>query len=67
MEPTPFQIGKKTIFLQKIQHSLHGFYITLAFIFSVNKDVIQVNDDKNIELLGRDLINIALEAGRSIG
>ena len=40
MELTLFEIGKKTIFLQKIQHPLHGFHIALTFIFGVNKDVI---------------------------
>ena len=67
MEPTLFQIGKKTIFPQNIQHPLHGLYMALAAIFGVNEDVIQVNNDKNIELFGQDLIDIALEAGRSVG
>ena len=62
-----FQIGKKLILEQKIKYLLHGLYMTVVFIFGVNEDVIQVNNDKNIELLGQDLINIALEAGRSVG
>ena len=66
MQPRLFQIGKKTILPQKIQHPLHGLYVALAFIFDLNEDVIQVNNNKNIELFGPDLIDVALEAGRSI-
>ena len=40
--------------------------MALAFIFGVNKDVIQINNDEDIEFLGQDLIDVALEAGRSI-
>ena len=66
MEMTIFQIGKKIILLQKIQHPLHGFQMTLVFIFGVNKDVMQVNNDKDIKLLGQNLLDIALKAGRSV-
>ena len=41
--------------------------MTFALVVSVNEDVIQVYDNKNIKLLGQDLINIPLEARRSIG
>ena len=66
MKPAFFQIGEKPILPQKIQHPLHNFYVILAFIFGVNKDVIQVNNYKNIEFFGQDLIDVALKAGRSI-
>ena len=52
MELTLFQIAEKTILLQKIQHLLHVFYMAMAFIFGVNEDIIQVNNDKDIKLLG---------------
>ena len=61
-----FQIGKKPILLQKIQHSLHGLHVALGFIFSVNQNVIQVHNNKNIEFFGQNLVDIALEAGRSV-
>ena len=67
VKPVFFQIGKKLIFSQKIQHLLHSVYMTLAFIFGVNKYIIQVNNNKNIEFLGQNLIDIALEAGQSVG
>ena len=40
MEPIFFQIGKKAMFLQKLQHLLLGFYVTLALIFDISGDVI---------------------------
>ena len=66
MKPTVFQIGKKTILPQKIQHLLHGLYLALAFIFEINKDVIKVNNNKNIKLLSQNPIDIVLEAGQSV-
>ena len=67
MKPTFFQIGKKTIFLQKVWDPLDGLYVALAFIFNVNQDVIQVNNDKNIEFFSQNFVDVALEVGQSIG
>ena len=67
MEPTLLQIGKQAIFPQKIQYPPHGFHVTLTLIFSVDEDVIQIHDDKNIGLFCQNLIDIALEASRSVG
>ena len=33
----------------------------------MDEDVIKVNNDENIEFLGQDLVNVALEIGRGIG
>ena len=41
--------------------------MTTALIFSINKDVIQIYDDKDIELFCQDLIDVILEADRSVG
>ena len=40
--------------------------MTLAQIFDINKDIIQINNNKNIKLLGQDFIDITLEACRYI-
>ena len=39
----------------------------LAFIFRVNQRVIQVDNDKNIEFFGKNIIDVALEADQSVG
>ena len=67
MEPTLLQIGKQAIFPQKIQYPPHGFHVTLTLILSVDEDIIQIHNDEDIELFCQDLVDIALEAGRSIG
>ena len=41
--------------------------MSLAWVFDVDEDIIKVNNDKDIEFLGQDLVNIALEAGRCVG
>ena len=69
MKPTFFVIGKKAIFAQKIWDPSNSLHVALAFIFSVNQDVIQADNNKNIEFFGQNLIDVALEvaleAGRS--
>ncbi len=37
--------------LQLLQHLLNSFYVLFAFIFSIDKDVIEVNYHKNMEFL----------------
>ena len=41
--------------------------MSLAWIFGVDEDVIEVNNDKNIEFLSQDLVDVALETGRGVG
>ena len=41
--------------------------MSLAWIFGVDEDIIEINNDKNIKFLGQDLVNIALEADRYVG
>ena len=62
-----FQIDKQTIFFWKIQHPPHGFYLIMALIFGINKDVIQIYNDINSEFFGQDLIDITLKADWSVG
>ena len=41
--------------------------MSLAFVLYINDDVVQVNNDKDIQLCGQDFIDITLEASRYIG
>ena len=38
----------------------------LAWIFDVNKDVIQINNDKDFEFFVQDLDDVVLKAGWSV-
>ena len=67
MESTLLQIGKQAIFSQNLEDPLHCFHVPLTLNLSVDEDVIQIYDDKDIELFYHDFVDIALEAGRSIG
>ena len=67
MKPEFFQIGKKAILSQKVWDPLDGLHMAQAFIFNINQDVIQVDNVENIEFFGQRLVDVALEAGRSVG
>lgn len=66
MEMTLFQISKKLIFLKLIQNLIYGLYIWLAEVFDIDQDILQVYNHKNIKLLGKNIIDITLQASRSI-
>ena len=66
MELTLLQIGKKAIFPQKVQYLPHDFHVTLTLILSVEENVIQIYNNKDIEPFCQGLVDIALEAGRSV-
>ena len=66
MKSILLQVGKKSVPPQNIQHPPYSLYVTLAQIFDIDENVIQVNDNKDLELLGQDLIDITLEACRYI-
>ena len=66
MKSTLFQVDKKSMPYQNIQQPSHSLYMTLALIFDIDEDIIQINNNKNIKLLGQDLIDITLEACWSI-
>ena len=66
MKLTLFQVGKKSVPSQNIQHLPYSLHITLARIIGIDEDVIQGNNDKNVKFPGQDLIDITLEASQSI-
>ena len=66
MEMAFFEVGKKAVFPQFLKNPLNGINVNLAWVLSVDEDVIKVNNDENIEFLGQDLVNIALEANKCI-
>ena len=62
MEPTLLKIGKQAIFPQNLSDPPYCIHVTLTLILSVDEDVIQIHNDKDIELFRQDLVDIALEA-----
>ena len=63
MKTTLIEVGKKVVFLQFGQHLSNKIDVSLARIFGIDQDVIQVNNYKNVEFFGQDLIDVILEAG----
>ncbi len=46
---------------------MNGFYIAFFFVFIVNEDIININNNKDVMLLYQDLINVSLKHSRCIG
>ena len=66
METTLLEVGKKAVFPQFLKNPSDGIDVGLAWVFGVNEDVIEVNNDEDIKFLGHDLVNVALEASRGV-
>ena len=67
MEMAFLQIFIKVIFPKDFQNPSNGFDMTLPWIFGIDKNIIQINNEKDIELLSQDFIDIALEASWHVG
>lgn len=52
--------------MERINDSVYNIHIWLAMVFGIDQDIVQVYNNKNIKLLGKDFINIALKAGKNI-
>ena len=63
MKMTLFEVGKKAVFPQFVQHSAVNIDVSLACILGVDQDIIQVNNHENVKFFGEDLIHITLEVG----
>ena len=59
---TLFQIYIKDIFPGNFQNPLNGFNVTFFWIFGMDKNIIQINNNKDIEFFGQNLNDIALDA-----
>ena len=61
MKLTLFEISKWVMFLQFFENLLNVINVDLMKVLGIDKDIIKINNDKNIELLGQNFINIILE------
>ena len=67
MKTTLLEIGKKAVLLQFLKNPLNNIDVRFAWVFDVDEDVIKVNNDKDINFFGQDLVIVALEADRCVG
>ena len=44
------------------QYSPYGYNVNIFVIISVDEDVVQIHNDKDVKLLSKDLVDISLEA-----
>lgn len=61
MVTAPLWISKKVNLLEQLQDFLDGFNVALAFIFSINQDIIWVEKDKDFSFFYQNLDNVFLE------
>ena len=62
-----FEIDKKAIFPYFFKNPLNNIDIGLTWVFGLNENIIKINNNKNVKLLGQDLIDVTLKGGQYIG
>ena len=62
MESTLLQVGIQQELPELFQNPPYGCNVIIPIIINVNEDVIQIHDDKDIELFSKDLVDVSLEA-----
>ena len=67
MKTVFLEVVKNVIFPQFFKYRLNDINVSLAWVVNVDEDLIKVNNDKNIEFFGQDLVNMAQEASRWVG
>lgn len=54
------------MFFKLVKDLTNSFPVWLAWIFSVNQDIIQLHNDKNIRLFSENLINVSLKTDEGV-
>ena len=49
-----------------VKYIAYGLNVRLAWIVGINQNVIQIHDNKNIQLFSQNLIDVSLEGSRSV-
>ena len=62
-----FQIDKNLVFLELIEDSVYSFYVWLAWILNIDQNVVSIYDNKNIKFFSKNLVDIVLKTGWSMG
>ena len=62
MKLTLLQVGKQQELPELLQYPLYGYDVTISIIISIDQDIIQVNNNKDVKLLRKDLVDISLKA-----
>ena len=66
MKSTFFQIGIQQEFLQLVEYPTYCLDMAFSLIFGLDKDIIQIHNDKDIKFFCKDFINVALEFYQSV-
>ena len=61
MKLTLFEVGIQWELPQLFYNLLYGYNVDISVIISIDEDDVQIHDDKDIKLLGKDLIDVSLE------
>ena len=67
MKLTFLQIGIQQEFPQLVKNPMHCLDMAFSLIFDVDKDIIQIHNNKDIEFFRKNLIDIALKCCQSVG
>ena len=66
MKPIFLQVGEEQEFSELFKNPTYGYNVTIFVIISVNKDVVYIYADKDVELLSKDFVDKLLETCRCV-
>ena len=62
MKSILLQVSKQREFTKFFQNQPYNCNVTISIIVNINKKVVQINDNNDIKLLSKNLVNVFLEA-----
>lgn len=54
------------MFLELIKDLLYGFHIWLALILGIDQHIVQIYNNKKVELLSKDFIDVTLKTSQNV-
>ncbi len=54
------------MFSELIKDQEYSFYVWMAQVFTINQNVVQIHNNKDVKMIDKDLVHIALKTDQSV-
>ena len=66
MKQTFLHVGKEKMLLELVQNPTYGLNVRLVWFLGINQDVIQIYNNKNIQLFSQNNVDVSVKDGGGI-